>query len=274
MNIKDSHGFWKLLTLLEAAAEPKISKDLQPFSGVITDLYECGIEVSTLVKPSMRQYLGVTGLFLKKFLNDIRVVWILLSLGYTSQAACVAAAAMENALIIYCVTSDYKRAEKLMKKGGSPWSVFELCRIRASGYKWLKEEKKNKDDIDLETASRGDYAVYQWICKFKHPHMASALHDAYSVSIEDTYGIMAAPDDRIEDLPNKVYILLIMIMQGYEAVNSLVEVKAIDEDNPNYVSWCKRFDSISDSITELQKKYHGMKLPFDYMGRMRRKGSE
>ena len=66
--------------------------------------------------------------------------------------------------------------------------------------------------------------------------MASVLHDAYSVAIEDTYGIMAAPDDRIEDLPNKIYILEIMIIFGCDAINSLGEAKALEEGNPKAVA--------------------------------------
>jgi len=270
MTIKDSHGFWRLLTLLEKSAIPRISSMLKPFEPIITDLYECGIEAPTLVKPSSRKYLGVTGLLLKRLLNDIRAVWLLLLFGYTSQAASIAAAAMENALIICCVTTDHRKAARLMESGSSPWSVYELCRMHDSGYKWLKKKKKDKDDIDLETASRGDYAVYQWICKFKHPHMVSVLHDAYSVAIEDTYGIMAAPDDRIEDLPNKIYILEIMIIFGCDAINSLVEAKALEEGNPKVVAWQKRFSSIVGNFEEIMKNFDNMNLPFDYKGRMRK----
>ena len=278
MSIKDSRGFWNLVKLLEASAEPNIAKMLEPFSTSIIDLYECGVEVCTLIQTSHahHKYLGVVGLFLKRLLNDIRSVWILLTLGYTSEAGAIAAASFENALIIICITEEENRAKRLLEYGGSPWSIAELCKMYAR--QWGKSDKKEQgendidNDIDYETVWRGNYAIYQWLCKLKHPHMASVLHDAYSVSIEGRYGIMAAPDDRIEDLPNKAGVLSAIILYTHTAIKNLAKAGALDYKDEKGQFWQKRFDSIVPNYARAMEPIRkNTELPFDYMGRMKRK---
>ena len=278
MTIKDSRGFWNILSALELSMSPKIAKMLEPFSRPVTDCYECGVEVPTLncereKEPDIR----VTGLFLKRILNDLRATWNLLILGYTSQAGSVAAAAFENALIISCVAGDLHRAQKMLdsKSGGSPWSVKELCKmyVRKSMRENKKSERTPADPKD-ETLWEALYAQYMWLCKLKHPNMPSALHDAASISVtEAEYGIMAAPDDRIEDLPSKAFVLSVTLLRVTEAVESFALARALDFEKPNVISWRKRFDSIltnlDKAVDPIIKKTH---LPFDYNGRIFKKG--
>ncbi len=123
MAIKDSHGLWNALSALEIASTSQVAKMLKPFSLPVTDCYECGVEALTLsCKHENTKDMRVAGLFLKRLLNDLRAVWNLLLLGYTSQAGSVAAAAFENALITSCVAGNIRRAEKFWncKSGGSP----------------------------------------------------------------------------------------------------------------------------------------------------------
>jgi hypothetical protein len=274
MVIKDSHGFWDALSPLELAESPKIAKMLTPFSQPITDCYECGVEVPTLsCKREGTRDIAIAALFLKRLLNDLRATWDLLLLGYTSQAGSVAAAAFENALIIICIAGNVHRAEKMWnhKTGGSPWSTANLCKMYA--YQSKEEDKKSGkilSDQEYDTQAEMLYAQYQWLCKVKHPTLASALHDALSISLTgDEYMIMAAPDARIEDLPNKAFILTVTILHVVEAIDSFALAREPDYDKPNVISWQKRFDSIltnlNKSIDPIIKKTH---LPFDYMGRM------
>ena len=225
MTIKDSRGFWNILSALELSMSPKIAKMLEPFSRPMTDCYECGVEVPTLsCKREKELDIAVTGLFLKRVLNDLRATWNLLLLGYTSQAGSVAAAAFENALIINCVAGRIDRAKKMLanKSSRSPWSVANLCKMYARYM--IEEEIRTGKPIskqENETYWKVLYSQYEWLCKLKHPNMPSALHDAASISVtEAEYGIMAAPDDRIEDLPSKAFVLSVTLLRVAEAVES------------------------------------------------------
>lgn len=271
MKIKDARGFWNLLSALELSISPKIAEMLKPFLQPVTDCYECGVEVPTLGNRKYTKDVYVAGLFLKRLLNDIRVVWNLLLLGYTSQAGTVAAAAFENALIICAVVGNAERAEKLLKSGGSPWSVADLCKIYAQkSAKKSNNSAKNTDEIDYDTHWRGKYAIYMWLCKLKHPHMASALHDAFSVSLgESQYGIMAAPDDRIEDLPNKAFVLAVTLLHTIDAIESFANARKLDSKDPKVISWQKRFESIGSNYSKaIDPIISSTKLPFDYRGHM------
>ena len=274
MKIKDSRGLWLALSAVELADSPKIAKMLKPFHKPVTDCYECGVEVPTLsCKREKGLDIGVTGLFLKRILNDLRATWNLLLLGYTSQAGSVAAAAFENALIIDCVAGNIPRAKKMLanKSGGSPWSVADLCKMYTHQ---LKEANKKSGEAstDLEDESYWEalYSQYKWLCKVKHPTIPSTLHDAFSVSLDgDEYVIMAAPDTRIEDLPSKAFILSITVLRVKEAIGSFALARELNYESPNVISWKERFDSIvtdlDKAVDPIIKKTH---LPFDYEGRI------
>lgn len=276
MAIKDSHGLWNALSALEIASTPQIAKMLKPFSQPVTDCYECGVEVPTLsCKREKGMDIRVTGLFLKRLLNDLRATWDLLLLGYTSQAGSVAAAAFENTLITSCVAGNIRRAEKFLncKSGGSPWSVVDLCKMYT---RQLREKSKKSGstsaDLEDETYWKVLYSQYKWLCKLKHPTIPSALHDAFSVSLDgDEYIVMAAPDTRMEDLPSKAFILTVTTLKVKEAIESFALARELDFEKPNVISWQKRFDSIVTNLDKAVDPIMKKPLPFDYEGNILRK---
>ena len=273
MDIKDSHGFWNILSALELAGSQEIFKMLKPFSEPITDCYECGMEVPTLsCKREKTKDIGIAALFLKRVLNDLRATWNLLLLGYTSQAGSVAAAAFENALIVACIAGNIEKAEKMWnhESGGSPWSITKLCKMYSDRLKERdKEHGKASSNQEYDILSEALYTQYMWLCKVKHPTLPSALHDAFSVSlIENEYMVMAAPDTRLEDLPNKAFILSVTILRVQEAIESFAIARELDYEKPNVISWQNRFESIITKIDEAVDPIMKTPLPFDYKGRV------
>ncbi|GAH52280.1 unnamed protein product, partial [marine sediment metagenome] len=140
----------------------------------------------------------------------------------------------------------------------------------------LKESKQvGKISSDLEDEGYWEvlHSQYKWLCKLKHPTIPSAIHDAFSVSLDgDEYIIMAAPDTRIEDLPSKAFILSVTILRVTEAIESFAFARELNYKDDGVVFWQKRFDSISKnldkSVDPIIKK---TRLPFDYRGRVLRK---
>lgn len=232
---------------------------LKPFLQPITDCYECGVEVPTL--PCRRETtkdISVAALFLKRLLNDLRATWNLALLGYTSQAGSVAATAFENALAISCIAGSISRAEQFWKsKTGLPWSVAKLCRMHA---------RRTTED---ENYWRGLYALYEWLCKVKHPTIPSALHDAFSVSLTGAeYIVMAAPDTRMEDLPSKAFILSVTVVRVTEAIKGFALARQLDFEKSNVSSWQERLDSIETNLDKALTPLLKMPLPFNYKGQI------
>lgn len=255
MTHEDARGLWEALSAVELACTPQIAEQLKPFSRPITDCYECGVEAPTLRgKRDQTKDIAVAALFLKRSLNDLRAVWNLLLLGYTSQAGSVAAAAFENALITTCVAGKIDRANELLdsQTGDSPWSVTELCKMHVKQlHEGADESVKALSGKEFEIAWRELYAQYMWLCKIKHPTIPSALHDAFSVSLQaGEYIIMAAPDTRPEDLPNKVMILVVTINRIWSAIRSFTRAREIDAKNPKVIDWNERLDSVTKNLSE------------------------
>jgi len=259
VEMRNSHGLWDALSPLELVSSPKIAEMLKPFRQPITDCYECGVEVPTLpCKREATKDIGVAALFLKRTLNDLRAIWNLLLLGYTSQAGSVAAAAFENALAISCIAGNINKAEQFLKSdSGLPWSVADLCRMQSS------QAKGDENYWEIL------YSQYKWLCKVKHPTIPSVLHDAFSVSLTGSeYIVMGAPDTRAEDLPSKAFILSVTILRVTEAIESFALARHLDFERRNVVSWKNRLDSIATNVDTAVDPLMKIPLPFTYDGRI------
>lgn len=242
-------GFWELSHRLEEKAVTKVSNMLAPFDEPIKLLYECGVEVVTL--NSRREVakeidLQVAALFLKRCLTDLRAIWRLLLMGYTSQAGTLAAATFEYALIVSAIVGNVERSHELLelsdKEEGKLWSVWKLCGFEAEHE---KEEKINLDSINLKERQKELYNSYQWLCGVKHPTLASARHDAGATSINGTsYVVMAAPDIGILDLWKKFEILSLVITRIYSAIKRYSKNMAFESDDDNVRRWQSRFDTV------------------------------
>lgn len=252
MTIKSAIGFWDLLSTLERAEAPKLAKALKPFAQLTANCYECGIEVPTLPhKHRKTADISVAGLFLKRSLNDLRAIWNLLVSGYTSQAGAVAASAFENTLVVTCVAGNLDRANEFLKSksGELPWSVVDMCKMHIQQLDENRKKPKVYSEREFENSWSALYAHYVWLCMVKHPTMQSAVHDAFSVKIDKhQYGIMAAPDTRAKDLPNKAMVLVVTINRIVNAIHRFAQAYEVDTKDSRVVSWQQRLDSIFPDI--------------------------
>jgi hypothetical protein len=90
-------GFWEGLTNQELHAGSLLRSRLHPTESVVKDCYECALLAFCLPTRSRQASsdIVVAGLFMKRCLNQLRAVWLLLNQGYTSEAAAVAASLFE-----------------------------------------------------------------------------------------------------------------------------------------------------------------------------------
>ena len=260
-------GLWFACERMEAAAFVAIHKQLADFEPVIMNCYETGVQTPTL--PANRHNepdLSIAALFLKKALNDLRSTWLLIRLGYTSQAASVAASLFENSLTVVCIAGKPKNLEKLnyTRSGDLPWSPQQLSKIQAE--QWRDEARitgSKFEQENFELAWRDVYASYKWLCKIKHPTIGSALHDATSTLLDSReYVVMAAPDIRPEDVAVKATILAISVNRIREALRSFSFALECDITTSEYQNFVERMNEINKGATNAFKTLAVKQLPF------------
>lgn len=252
---------------MEFSANLTISEMLAPYNKPIENCYECGVEVPTLpCKRSKEIDLLLSALFLKRSLTDLRAIWLLLLQGYTSQAGSIAAATFENALMSSCIAGDLGRAEKLSKSetGESPWKVVDLCKIMAKQSEIeAKIINKPYSQANFEIEWMELYGSYKWLCKIKHPTIPSTLHDAFAASVKsEEYVVMAVPDLRPDDLPNKFTILSITISRIHAAIRNFAFSCELNYEDDRVQKWLQGFNSIIPASIEAYKSLGDLQLPF------------
>lgn len=248
---------WDGLTKAESAARNTIYSDLHVFEDPLRKCMVAGVQVLTLPAERRNEHdIIQSALFLKRALNDLRSVWLLTSVGYTSQAASVATSLVEHALLASCMAGHPDRAEKY-KLGSTddlPWSVKDMIRF---------EVKETKSGKEFEIAWRQIYSAYKWLCKIKHPTYKSGMHDAHSAK-SDTgqYIVMALPDTRPENKSVKFMILTISTVRTLCAIDKIRESLKCDESTDTYVAVKNLLDESMQSVTAIFDASLKQPLPF------------
>lgn len=267
-NCKSPAGMWQACNSMEVAAVAKLSVDLGPFKIALEKCYEAGGQAPTL--PGKRHGgndLLLAALFLKRSLNDLRSIWTQTLMGYTSQAASVAAALFEHALAVEAMAGSTENAKQLREtnSGDLPWSPIELAKLHASNMRLEAQVTGTPfTDADYELAWREVYGAYKFLCKIKHPTIRSTLHDAPAASVRDgEYVVMAAPDLRAEDLPVKATILMIAVSRAYQAIRWFALNLGCDTTEAYYRDFTDRMAAVVPAARDAYKQLVAAPLPFD-----------
>lgn len=265
---KTADGLWLACNQMEQAAEATLKHHLSRFEPAIRDCYEAGVQVPTLTsKRCGAPDILLAATFLKKALNDLRAVWRLVCLGYTSQAAAIAANLYENALATSCLAGNATHTATFQKQknGDLPWKPQVLAKLLAS--RWQEEALKTKNSFskeEFELAWREVYSAYKWLCKIKHPTSLSALHDSMATSTKaGEFVVMAEPDLRQEDLPVKATILTISISRVREAIRCFAAGAECEEACPHFNSFKIKMENILATTKEAYEVFRKHPLPFD-----------
>ncbi|SEP46852.1 hypothetical protein [Propionispora vibrioides] len=259
-------GLWKETSKTEIAATIVLSDVLKPFQSPLEECYECGVELLTLPCNKQNADLQILAPYLKRTLNDLRAIWNLLLIGYTSQAGSIAAATFEHALIASSLLGHPDRVNKLtsQKYGDSPWSIKDLCKFQAIQ---AKEESiilgKVMTDMEFEIYWQRIYAAYKWLCKIKHPTLPSAAHDAGSTSLADgKYVVMALPDIRPNNNPVKYTIIVITVSRLHHLLRNLALRMDLDNKNDRVKRWQNILNKITPETVAAYESSTNHELPF------------
>jgi hypothetical protein len=250
---KASEGKWEGLQKLEDKSARIIGKALEPYHIPVKDCYECGVEVAELKSrriPTIDVVLAA--MYLKRSLTDLRVIWKLLLLGYTSQAATVASATLEHVLISACLPGNRNMASQILNSDplDSPFKVTELCDI--FGQNMYEEAKALGMNITIEQneqKKKDTYEMYKWMCKIKHPTLGSVAYSALASDWEWRKSITeVTPDARVEDLANKSNIIGFTVDHIYEGIFKYALYTGVDWEDKSVKVWKDRFFSIRNRV--------------------------
>ena len=264
---RNPEELWDTLASLEFSATNLHQKLLKPYGSALKKIYAAGLQAPTLNSSrSNEPDLRCAALFLKRSLNDLRAVWLLINSGYTSQAASVAASLFENSLAAAVIAGNLDRAAKLLGSttGELPWNSMQLSKFLAQI--WTEdqvEEDKRLDQNEYEKAWRQVYSGYKWLCQIKHPTLPSVVHDSKSAATsDDEYVVMAIPDIRQEDLPLKITILTICASRMIEALKRFVSHVECDREGSEYLRFDDRITKAYREILKENLSRSDMVLPF------------
>lgn len=210
------------------------------------------------------------GPFLKRSLTDLRSLWLLIQLGYTSQAACIAASLYENALTA-AVLAD---SEELTKEASStkyseiPWSAKKLAQLDAKRALRIMYKGKHYPDKKYEDNWTISYFNYKWLCQIKHPTWQSAFHDVKSSLLNDKeYAIFPIPCNHKEDMHLKYAILGNSVSKTLEAVKSYFLSLECEEGSEGYKEFEEKVNKVHFGVIEQMKKYADKESPVNVIDR-------
>lgn len=262
MHARSVEGLWAACEEVEQNARQVLEQELAEFASPVKDVYEAGVQAPTL--PSDRHgelHLRVAALFLKRTLVDFRAAWLLLTTGYTSACASVAASLLEHALATEILSSDPARALELVSSttGDVPWGPKKLAQLATE----CEVSAGVIDSAQAATRARNIYASYKWLCKVKHPTLRVTDHTAGSTVTDDgTFVVMAAPDLRAVDLPAKRILALIVLGRTIEAIKAFADAERPDPTSTVVKDLQSRLQRAEDSVLEIARARQDEVLPF------------
>lgn len=236
---------WDRLDCLEANAAKIVRGQFQKFECAFRDAYEAGIIVPVL-RDEKRSLLDVrcAALFLRRVLNDLRAVWVLLRTGYTSQAAAVAASLYENSLAVGCLAATESNIAKFLQSenGELPWSPMQMAKMT------VESEGREVGTKDFENQWRALYAHYVWLCQIKHPTRQSVIHDTVGSKLPcERYVVMALPNVKPEDVSVKAMVAIIALTRTVECIEAFARALGFKDEMPSDYRLKERLESAKRS---------------------------
>jgi hypothetical protein len=232
-------GAWDRLDELEATALAVVSTQIALFEAPFRDTYEAGVIVPILRSKGLATIdVRCAALLHRRVLNDLRGVWVLLSRGYTSQAASIAASLYECALGAICLTlSETNVAEFLADPHGElPWSPTAMAKMVVAS------EGKSAESKDFENGWRALYAHYVWLCQIKHSSRSSVTHDTVASTLApNQYVVMALPNVREEDVGVKAMVAIISLCRTHECIAAFAKALGFSSELPSDFKFAERF---------------------------------
>lgn len=258
--LKEIDTVWSGLGDIEKLAQETMRVELSPWEEIIKTCVEAGILTAVLPAKNHGDLPFIAAApFLKRSLNDLRCIWLLVEKGYASQAASVAASVFENALCAAVLADSEELAKEAMRTRYSeiPWTAKKLAQLNALRQIALERKLgKSVSADEYEDSWTIAYYHYKWLCQIKHPTWQSVMHDSKSTIVKGgEYAVLPLPNNLREDMQVKFCILSGSVAKVLEAVKSFSISLECDETSQEYIAFEEKVIKAHFGAIELIKKY-------------------
>lgn len=245
-------GSWSRLGRVESISSRNRLSEFSLFQKAFELSYEAGVIVTTLKGKNDRRF-KMSALYLRRALNDFRSVWLLVSSGYTSQAALSAGSLFESCRAATCLLYPEYIAEfesKLQADGKAaelPWKPRKMAEMVAR-----KEMSSADTEIDYQNSWRSLYARYVWLSQIRHSTFQSVIHDVTATKVDGSnqYVVMACPNFTEEDMPVKQGVMFGALADVQSLVSDFASAIGYpaDESNPFFDDRLKQSGEILSEL--------------------------
>lgn len=225
--------YWKSLNDIESKAELIVAEQISGWEDVYKGLMEASLLALNYANGkecSDKKRLPLA--FMKTTLSQFRCLWKLVSVGYSSSAACVAASIFETAKVVRVVSVNNDDLEMLFKSEtmNVPWGAKKLCQ---------KVAKIDASHGDTEASKELEneywqmsYLTYKWLCQIKHPTSQYVIHDLSGAVSEKGFHLTPLPNVSEFDLYEKFKILSTSASSVWSMCKTVCEeYNVFSEDN-------------------------------------------
>ena len=264
-------GAYSALEEIESLSRESLRAELLDWDEIIKSCIEAGGLAPTLpAKNHGLPRINAAAPFLKRALTDLRAIHLLIRIGYTSQAASIAASLWENALTaaVLAESESLTNQAKSTKFAEIPWAPTQLAKLNAKRELKIQYKGQPYTQKEFEDNWTISYYNYKWLCQIKHPTWQSAFHDVKSAkTTEDQYAIFPFPCNFPEDMHLKFAILGNSVSKTLEAVKSFFLSLECDEGNEGYSKFESKINFAHFGVLKQMKKFAGKQSPVKVLDR-------
>jgi hypothetical protein len=265
-------AIWHALDDIELVVKSQVLAEFSEWHAVVRTCEELGMLAPMVPSQNSGDFSLITaGPFLKRALNDLRAVWLLIERGYSTQAASVAASLYENALTAAAIAGNDKlaREAKQTKYAEIPWTPKRLAQLNARREISIREKPENKlSNKEYEDAWTISYFNYKWLCQIKHPTWQAVYHDIQGSLINNVeYAIRPGPNNIADDKQLKARILGVSLSQTFIAARSFFLALSSDVSSAEYQAFESKANFVHTEIRRLIKREYGKPSPISVLNR-------
>jgi len=260
-------NYWEALDGIESKSEAIVLKQIVGWEDVYKNLMEASLLALNYAngeKCPEKKRLPLA--FMKTVLSQFRCLWKLVSTGYSSSGACIAASIFETAKVVRVISVSDKDLEVIFKSKTMdvPWKAKKLCqKVAKIDAQESDPELSNKLENEYWQIS---YLTYKWLCQFKHPTSQYVVHDLSVAASEQGFHLTPLPNVSEFDLSEKFKILATSASSVWSMCKTVCEeYDVFSEENKNAEKVDGLLVKVHQDILELMgsidhKKYGSIKV--------------
>lgn len=260
--IEERLQLWSELDALEQEALAQLTPQLAPLEPAVAILHDAANWLTDLYSDEKYEdHLLVSAGALKRALDDLRAVWLLLNRGYTAAGGAVAADLWEHATFALCASRDPDTAIQFQKSLPADRS-FDAKKLAESFAHWHhagEDPPASTERVELTMLEL--YIPYRWLCQIKHPTFRAVSFTSSASVVEGVLGLTAGPDVRDTDLAVKKAILVVARLVLVDCLIHLGTGLQLDAERPEVTKWLEELDR-AKAIFEEHAPLALLKLPF------------